>query len=98
MKALKAVVALVVVTGVAVLGLALSCPDEDSFGRWANRALGAESDSMSEQVKGKVLSTQAKWTADYEDHLLWATVDAYQGSTHHRYLGIAGTWFELDER
>jgi hypothetical protein len=98
MKALKAVVVLVGVTGAVVLGLAASCPTEDSFGQWAREELGADSGSLTEQVKGKVLSTQAKWTAQYEHHVLWATVDAYQGSTHYRYVGVMGTWFKLEER
>ena len=82
----------------AVLVLALTCPDEESFNRWAKRALVSESGSGVERTKGKALATQAKWTADYEDFVLWATVDAYQGGTVHRYLGVLGIWVSLGEK
>lgn len=97
MKSIKRVVGGVIVLGVAVLVLALTCPDEDGFDRWAKRASEPESGSVFEKAKGKALSTQAKWTADYEDHVLWATVDAYQGGTEYRFIGIFGTWIKLGE-
>jgi len=81
----------------ALLLLAVSCPDEDSFDRWAKKSFVSESESGLEKAKGKALATQAKWTADYEDFVLWATVDAYQGGTVHRYLGVLGIWVSLGE-
>ena len=78
-----------------VLVLFVSCPDEDSFNRWAKKALVSESGSGLEKAKGKALATQANWTADYQSHVLWATVEAYQGGTRHRYLGVLGMWMGL---
>ena len=86
-------VALVVIAAIVIL--AVSCPDEDSFDRWAEKTLGNESESILKEAQGKALATQAKWTADYEDHFLWATVDAYQGSTERRYVGVLGTWIQV---
>ena len=82
----------------AVLILALTCPDEESFNRWAKKTLVNESGSGVEKTTGKALATQAKWTADYEDYVLWATVDAYQGGTERRYLGVLGIWLSLGEK
>lgn len=94
----RALVGVMLVAGL-VVAMAWSCPDEDDFDRWAETALEPESGSVVAKAKGKALSTQAKWTADYEDHVLWATVDAYQGGSRHRFVGIMGTWFRLgDER
>ena len=73
----------------------VSCPAEDSFNRWAKKSLVSESGSGLEKAKGKALATQANWTADYANHFLWATVDAYQGSTERRYVGLVGTWFQI---
>jgi hypothetical protein len=87
----------IAVVGV-VLVLALTCPDEDSFNRWAKRSLVNDSDSGLEKTKGKALATQARWTADYEDYVLWATVDAYEGGTERRYLGVLGIWLPLGEK
>ena len=78
-----------------VLVLVVSCPDEDSFNRWAKKALVSESGSGVEKAKGTALATQANWTADYRGHVLWATADAYQGSTERRYVGLVGTWFQI---
>jgi hypothetical protein len=94
---LKAVTSFVLVVGVAV-ALALTRPDEDSFKRWAKSNITPESGSVVKQAKGMALTAQAKWTADYESHFLWATVDAYQGSARQRFIGVAGTWFQLGER
>ncbi len=96
MKAVKTVVIGIVVIVAVVVGLVLSCPDEESFKRWARKSLEPEAGSVVEQAKGKALSTQAKWTADYRSHVLWATVDAYQGGSRHRYVGVAGIWFQWD--
>ena len=95
MKLLKRVSVGAMLIAGAVLVLALTCPDEDNFNRWAKTALEPESGSVAEQAKGKALSTQARWTAEYEDYVLWATVDAYQGGTRHRFLGLLGTWISL---
>jgi hypothetical protein len=76
-----------------VLILFVSCPDEDSFNRWAQKTLVSESGSGLEKAKGKALATQANWTADYRGHTLWATVDAYQGGDERRYVGALGMWF-----
>lgn len=85
-----------VVVAVALV-LALSSPDEASFERWAKKALVSESGSGLEKAKGKALATQANWTADYQDRVLWATVEAYQGGKRHRFLGVMGMWFKLGE-
>ena len=83
--------------GVVAVALVLfvSCPDEDNFNRWATKALVSKSGSGLEKAKGKALATQANWTADYEGHVLWATVEAYRGTTRHSFLGVLGMWFEL---
>ena len=83
--------------GVVAVALVLfvSCPDEDNFNRWATKSLVSKSGSGLEKAKGKALATQANWTADYEGHVLWATVEAYQGTTRHSFLGVLGMWFEL---
>jgi len=80
-----------------VLILFVSCPDEDSFNRWAKKTLVSESGSTLEKAKGKALATQANWTADYKDRVLWATVEAHQGGTRHRYLGVLWMWIDLGE-
>lgn len=92
----RALIGVILVAGL-VVAMAFSCPDEEDFDRWAQTALEPESGSLVAKAKGKALSTQAKWTADYEDHVLWATVDAYQGGARQRFLGIMGTWFKLGE-
>lgn len=91
---IKAVIGIVVV----VLLLAVSCPDEDSFDKWAKKTLVGDSESGLEKAKGTALATQANWTADYEDFVLWATVEAYQGGTRHRYLGALWMWIDLGEK
>jgi hypothetical protein len=93
----KIVVKVAIVVFATVLLLALSCPDEESFNRWAKKALVEESGSGLDKAKGTVLATQANWTADYKDRVLWATVDAYQGGTRHRYLGVLWMWLDLGE-
>ena len=90
---IKGVIGLVFV----LLLLAVSCPDEDSFDRWAKNSLVGESESGLEKTKGKMLATQANWTANYKDRVLWATVDAYQGGSSHQYLGLLWFWFDLGE-
>ena len=90
----KGVIAVVLVVGVAVT-LALTCPDEQSFKRWAAENIPPDSGSVVKKAQGAALATQAKWTADYEGHVLWATVDAYQGGKEQQFLGIMGTWFRL---
>ena len=90
---IKGAIAIVIV----VLVLALSCPDEDSFDRWARKSLVVDTDGGLKKAKGKALATQAGWTADYADFVLWSTVEAYQGGTRHRYLGVLWTWFDLGE-
>ncbi len=90
----KAVIGVVLVVGVALV-LAVTCPDEASFKRWAKDNIPPESGSVVKKAQGAALATQAKWTADYEDHVLWATVDAYQGGVRQRFVGVAGTWFRL---
>ncbi len=91
---IKALIGTVLVVVVA-LALVLTCPDKEDFNRWAKRSLKPEAGSTMDKAKGTALSTEARWTADYEGHVLWATVDAYQGTTKQRFLGVAGTWFRL---
>ena len=90
----KVMIGVVVVVGLALV-LAVTCPDEDSFKRWAKEHIPPESGSVVKQAQGAALATQARWTTDYEDHVLWATVDAYQGGARQRFVGAAGTWFRL---
>ena len=71
---------------VAVLALVLSCPDEARL-KLSSRSLKPESGSVTEKVKGQALSTEPRWTADYQNHRLWATVGAYQGATKS-----SGSW------
>ena len=75
----------------------LSCPDEANFKRWAKRSLKPESGSVTEKVKGQALSTEARWTADYESHVLWATVDAYKGTTKQRFVAVSYTHLRAHE-
>jgi hypothetical protein len=82
---------------IVIVLLAVSCPDEDSFGRWAKKSFVGESESEVKKAKGKALATQANWTADYEGYVLWASVEAYQGGTKHRYLGALWMWIDLGE-
>jgi len=91
---LKAMIGVVAVVGVALI-LAVTCPDEAHFKRWAKENIPPESGSLVKQAQGAALATQARWTADYEDHVLWATVDAYQGGARQRFVGVAGTWVRL---
>ena len=82
---------------VVIALLAVSCPDEDSFDRWAKKSFVGEAESGLKKAKGKALATQANWTADYEGSVLWATVEAYQGGKRHRYLGALWMWIDLGE-
>jgi hypothetical protein len=97
MFGIKTVVKGAIVIAAVILVLAVSCPDEDSFNRWAKKALVDESESGMEKAKGKALATQADWTAVYQDNVLWGTVEAYQGGTRHRYLGVLWMWLDLGE-
>ena len=83
---------------IVIVLLAVSCPGEDSFGRWAKKSFGGESESGLKKAKGKALATQANWTGDCEGYVLWATVEAYQGGKRHRYLGALWMWFDLGEK
>jgi hypothetical protein len=93
----KIVVKIAVAVVALILVLAVSSPDEDSFDRWAKKAMVDESGSGLDKAKGKALATQANWTADYQDYVLWATVEAYQGGKRHRYLGVLWMWIGLGE-
>lgn len=97
MIGIKIVVKIAIVVVVTVLVLALSCPDEESFNRWAKGALVDEDGSALERARGKALATQADWTADYQDYVLWSMVEAYQGGDRHRYLGVLWMWLDLGE-
>ena len=93
----KLLVKAAIVVAAVILLLAVSCPDEDSFDQWAKKALVDDSGSGLHKAKGKALATQANWTADYEGFFLWATVEAYQGGTRHRYLGVLWIWMDIGE-
>jgi hypothetical protein len=84
------------VIAVVMVALLLSCPDEASFKSWAKASLGSKEGTPASRAKGQALATEARWTADYESHVLWATVDAFQGTTKQRFVGIAGTWFRVN--
>ena len=97
MKTLNKLLIGLLVIVVAALALVVTCPDEQSFNSWAKSHLKPESGSVAEKAKGAALSTEARFTAEYESHVLWATVEAYQGTTKQRFLGIAGAWFRLSD-
>ena len=97
MIGIKTIVKGAIVIVAVILVLAVSCPDEDSFARWAKKTQASKSESGLEKAKGKVLATQADWTAGYKDFILWATVEAYQGGKQHRYLGVLWIWIDLGE-
>jgi len=81
----------------AVVALAFSCPDEQSFDRWIEKSSSHEDASLIAQAGDKVLSAQTQLTAEYDDHVLWATVDAHHGTSKVRYVGLVGIWFELSD-
>lgn len=81
----------------ALLALAFSCPDEENFDRWITKTERHEDDSLMAKAGGMVLSTQAHLTADYENHILWATVETHRGMSKIRYTGVFGIWFELSD-
>jgi hypothetical protein len=91
----KIVVKIALVVVATILLLALSCPNEESFNRWAKKSLAGESASGLDKAKGKALATQANWTADYRDYVLWAVVEAHQGGKRHRFLGVLWMWMDL---
>ncbi len=94
---MKAALTTVFIIFAAVLALAFSCPDEESFDRWITKTSSHDDDSLMAQASGMAHSTQAQLTADYDDHILWATIQARQGMTKVRYIGLFGMWFELSE-
>jgi hypothetical protein len=81
-----------------VLALALACPDEDSFHRYLDKATAREDDPVFAKAADAILTAQESLTAEYHDHVLWATVEARRGTQRHRYVGVMGIWLELDDR
>ena len=94
---LKTIVKGAIVLVAVTLVLAVSCPDKESFDRWAKKTQASKSESGLQKAKGKALAAQADWTANYRDFILWATVEAYQGGKQHRYLGVLWIWIDLGE-
>lgn len=94
---MRNIIIFVLVVALVVLGAIASKPDEASFDRYIERASrpGEEADLL-DQASGALKSAQAKLTADYRDHVLWATVEATRGTDRERYLGAFGMWLRLD--
>ncbi len=88
------VIVLLLVVALA-LGLAAAKPDEASFHRHLAKVDRQDDGGLLEEAGETVTRAQAKLTADYHDHLLWATVEATRGGTERRWLGVMGIWFEL---
>ncbi len=95
---MKAVLITAFIVIAAVLALALSCPDEQSFDRWIEKTSHNESDSLMAQAGDKVLSTQEQLTAKYDTKVLWASVETRHGMAKARYIGLFGMWFEIAEK
>ncbi len=81
----------------AVIALAFSCPDEQSFDRWIKKTSHDENDSLMDQAGDKVVSTQEQLTAKYDSKVLLATVETRRGVGKARYIGLFGMWFEITE-
>jgi hypothetical protein len=94
----KTVLLALVVVLVVALGLALSIPDEASFHSHLASVDQADGDDSLLHRAGESLGrTQAKLTADYRHHLLWATVEITRGAEKQRWVGALGMWFRLPE-
>ena len=52
----------------------------------------AASDEPDRESVGRA---QAKLTADYQDHTLWATVEVTRGTERQRWLGVLGMWLRM---
>ena len=92
-----ALTALVVVLACALV-LAVSVPDEASFHRHlAKLDQNDAEDSLLQRAGESMGRAQAKLTADYRDHTLWATVDVTRGTDKQRWLGVVGMWIRLSD-
>jgi hypothetical protein len=93
---MRNIIIFVLVVALLVLGAIAAKPDEASFDRYIVRASKAGEDaSLLDEAAGTLKGAQAKLTADYRDHVLWATVEATRGTTTERYLGVFGMWLRL---
>ena len=94
---MKTILTFVFAVVAVVLALAFSCPDEDSFHRFVKKASAREEGNLVDEATDAVLSSQERLTADYEDHILWATVSTRRGVHRARYIGVMGIWLELGD-
>ena len=92
---MKAALTTLFIIVAVVVALAMSCPNQASFDRWVAKSSHRQGDPLLTQARDTVLSAQTQFTADYEAHFLWATVEARKGRDTVRYLGVMGMWFEL---
>ena len=94
---MRTILTIVFAVVAVVLALAFSCPDEDSFHRFHKKASAREKGTLVEEATDAVLSSQERFTANYQDHTLWATVHTTRGGHQERYLGVMGIWLELGD-
>jgi len=92
MKKLAAALALLLAL---VIALVLTCPDKASLYHHLDRVSAVPNGSALERLTGKALQAQARLTARYHDHRLWATAEVHRGGARERYLGIMGLWLQL---
>jgi hypothetical protein len=90
---MKIILAALVAILACALVLVVSCPDEASFHRHlAKLDQNDAEDNLLQRAGESVGRAQAKLTADYQDHRLWATVEATRGTERQRWLGVLGMW------
>jgi hypothetical protein len=89
---MKKLLAVVIALLVVALAMALSRPDEASFRRHMEKVSVPEDGNLIDQVRGSLISAQARLTTDYRDYRLWATAEVSRGSRHESYLGLFGIW------
>ena len=93
---MKIILAALVVVLACALVLVVSCPDEASFHRHLAKVDQNDGEDSLLQRAGEGLGrTQAKLTADYRDHTLWATVEITRGTEKQRWLGVLGIWLQM---
>lgn len=93
---MKIILAAFVAVLACALVLAVSVPDEASFHRHlAKLDQNDAEDNLLQRAGESVGRAQAKLTADYQDHTLWATVELTRGTERQRWLGVLGMWLRM---
>jgi len=93
---MKIILAALVAVLACALVLAVSVPDAASFHRHlAKLDQNDAEDSLLQRAGESVGRAQAKLTADYRDHTLWATVEVTRGTERQRWLGVLGMWLRM---